>query len=69
MTSTTSLSPLVEWRRALLLEAGFPGVLADRVAPNRGFDVHAVLELVDRGCPPELAARIRAPLDDPWWSG
>jgi hypothetical protein len=26
-------------------------------------DVHALLELVDRGCPPVLAARIMAPLD------
>jgi len=30
--------------------------------------VHAVLDLVDRGCPAELAARILAPLDDRWWS-
>jgi hypothetical protein len=27
-------------------------------------DVHALLELVDRGCPPHLAARILGPLDD-----
>jgi hypothetical protein len=26
-------------------------------------DLHALLELVDRGCRPELAARILAPLD------
>jgi hypothetical protein len=26
-------------------------------------DIHALLELVDRGCPPHLAARILAPLD------
>jgi hypothetical protein len=24
--------------------------------------VHAILELIDRGCPPELAARIVAPI-------
>jgi hypothetical protein len=26
-------------------------------------DLHALLGLVDRGCPPDLAARILAPLD------
>jgi hypothetical protein len=26
-------------------------------------DLHQLLELVDRGCPPELAVRILAPLD------
>jgi hypothetical protein len=34
------------------------------LANDRRFDLHAVLELVDRGCPPELAARILAPLND-----
>lgn len=69
MTRTARSSPIVEWRRELLLRAGFPAMLAARVAENRAIDVHAVLELVDRGCPPDLAARILAPLDDPWWSG
>jgi hypothetical protein len=27
------------------------------------FDLHALLELVDRGCAPDLAVRILAPLD------
>jgi hypothetical protein len=26
-------------------------------------DLHALIELVERGCPPPLAARILAPLD------
>jgi hypothetical protein len=26
--------------------------------------LHALIELVERGCPPELALRILAPLDD-----
>ena len=26
-------------------------------------DIHALLELIDLGCPPELATRIVAPLD------
>jgi hypothetical protein len=50
------------WRRCRLLEAGFPAGLADSVAADPRFDLHALLELVDRGCPPELAVQILAPL-------
>ena len=50
------------WRRCRLLEAGLPASLAGEVAGDGRFDLHAVLELVDRGCPPELAVRILAPL-------
>lgn len=53
---------VVAWRRCRLLEAGFPEPLAGRLAAAR-VDVHALLELVDRGCPPQLAAHILAPLD------
>ena len=50
------------WRRCRLLEAGFPQAVADAVASDPRFDLHALLQLVDRGCPPELAVRILAPL-------
>lgn len=50
------------WRRCRLLEAGFPAPLAQVVASDPRFDLHALLQLVDHGCPPELAARILAPL-------
>jgi hypothetical protein len=50
------------WRRCRLLDAGFPEPVAEAVAADRRFDLHALLELVDRGCPPLLAARILAPL-------
>lgn len=49
------------WRRCRLLEAGFSEQLATELAAIRAVDVHALLQLVDRGCPPELAARILAP--------
>jgi hypothetical protein len=65
---TASSSPVVEWRGERLLRAGFASDLATRLAQSRAIDVHAILELVDRSCPPELAARILAPLDDRWWS-
>jgi hypothetical protein len=48
-----------------LERAGFTAPLAEALAHDRRFDLHAVLELVDRGCPPELAARIVTPFDDP----
>ena len=55
---------LVEWRRRRLRSAGFAVDLADRVARDCAMDLHALLGLVDRGCPPHLAARILAPLDE-----
>jgi hypothetical protein len=54
---------LAEWRRARLLRAGFDERIATNLAGDGATDVHALLELVDRGCPPELAARILAPLE------
>jgi hypothetical protein len=53
---------LAAWRRRRLVAAGFDGALAARLAADCALDLHALLELVDRGCPPELAARIVAPL-------
>ncbi len=52
------------WRLRRLVDAGFPLPLALDLAATPGVDLHALLALLDRGCPPELAARILAPLDD-----
>jgi hypothetical protein len=54
----------VAWRRDRLAAAGFPLPLASRVARDGRHDVHSLIELVERGCPPELAVRITAPLDE-----
>jgi len=51
------------WRRRRLSRAGFEPALAEAVAHDCAMDLHALLELVDRGCPPHLAVRILAPLD------
>jgi hypothetical protein len=51
------------WRMRQLHSAGFPAQLARSVAALRGYDLHALIELAERGCPPELAVRILAPLD------
>ena len=53
---------VIAWRACRLREAGFPPSLADEVAAQR-VDLHALLQLVDAGCPPDLAARILSPLD------
>jgi hypothetical protein len=63
LDSPARLNPVGEWRRDRLLGAGFAPELAARIAEHCEIDLHAALELVDRGCPPELAVRILAPLD------
>lgn len=54
---------MVPWRRSRLRHAGFDAALAARVAEDLRYDVAAMLDLLDRGCPPDLALRIVAPLD------
>jgi hypothetical protein len=51
------------WRREQLVHSGFPLPLAARLAKNPGYDLHRLIELVEAGCPPELAVRILAPLE------
>jgi hypothetical protein len=51
-----------DWRRQVLRQAGFENGLAWQLAADADVDLHDLLKLVDRGCPPELAARILAPL-------
>ena len=66
---------VVRWRRELLLHrrarqtsvaayAGFGRVLSGRLAADPDYDLHALIELVERGCRPDLAVRILAPLDE-----
>ena len=55
---------VVGWRRRRLLDAGFSSTLATVLAADVRLDLHAVLQLVERGCPPALAARILAPAED-----
>jgi hypothetical protein len=53
------------WRRRCLVAAGFAKSQARELAADERIDIHALLELTDRGCPPQLAVRILAPLEDP----
>lgn len=70
MTTDTRTGPaigrdVVEWRRHGLEAAGFDPGLAAALARDCRVDLHALIELVERGCPPPLAARILAPLNEP----
>jgi hypothetical protein len=53
----------VAWRRARLRKAGVGTALTEELSHECAVDLHALIELVERGCPPPLAARIMAPLD------
>jgi hypothetical protein len=67
LTNTTSardLDEVVRWRCEQLVEAGFALPLAATLAKNARYDLHALIELAERGCQPNLAARILAPLEE-----
>jgi hypothetical protein len=64
-TDERAAQDLVRWRRDQLSDFAFPLPLAARIAKDARYDLHALIELVERGCPPDLAVRILAPLDEP----
>jgi hypothetical protein len=45
------------WRLHVLIEAGYPLPLAERIARSE-VDLHTAVELLGRGCRPETAAEI-----------
>jgi hypothetical protein len=65
MSETTQiLEPLVDerskvesWRLHVLIEAGYPLPLAERLAASEA-DLHMACEIVNLGCAPETAAEI-----------
>jgi len=63
-TTTQILEPPVDerskvegWRLHVLIEAGYPLALAERLAVSEA-DLHIACEIVGRGCAPETAAEI-----------
>ncbi len=50
-------SKVESWRLHVLIEAGFPLPLAERVAASEA-DLHVAVELVSQGCKPVTAAEI-----------
>ena len=65
-TTTTgrAAGQVVRWRREQLVASGFPPRLAARLAEDTRYDLHALIELVERGCRPDLAVHILAPLGE-----
>ncbi|HET6683247.1 MAG TPA: hypothetical protein VFG75_06080 [Gaiella sp.] len=49
---------VLAWRFDALCRSGFDLDAAAVLAANVEVDLHEAIELVGRGCPPELAARI-----------
>ena len=49
---------IVNWRMTELVRAGYPDGAAFEVAMRLHIDLHAALDLIRRGCPPETAVRI-----------
>jgi hypothetical protein len=64
MTSEYAGYAVVCWRIDQLVHTGFSVPLAAVLAKDARYDLHALTELVEQGCQPDLAARILAPLED-----
>jgi hypothetical protein len=56
-TSETEKSKVEGWRLHVLMEAGYPLPLAERIAASEA-DLHRAVELLAAGCTPEMAAEI-----------
>jgi hypothetical protein len=54
----TESERVTAWRACELMRAGYEPMMAAELAEHREIDLHVALELVERGCPPELAAQI-----------
>jgi hypothetical protein len=63
-TAEAALDDVARWRREQLRACGFAAPLAAEIAHDARYDLHALIELVERGCPPELAMRILHPLEE-----
>jgi hypothetical protein len=63
-TSARAVDEVVRWRCERLVESGFAPPLATMIARNAHYDLHELIELVERGCQPELAVRILAPVEE-----
>lgn len=54
----TETERVERWRTSELMRVGFPGDDAVALAARLDIDLHEAIELVQRGCPPQLAIRI-----------
>ena len=54
----TESERVTAWRACELMRAGYEPVMAADLAEHGDVDLHLALQLVERGCPPDLAAQI-----------
>ena len=54
----TESERVTAWRACELMRAGYEPVMAAELAEHSEIDLHVALELIERGCPQELAAQI-----------
>ena len=54
----TESERVTAWRACELMRAGYEPVMAAELAEHGEIDLHVALELIERGCPQELAAQI-----------
>ena len=54
----TELERIESWRREELERAGYSAGAATELARRHDVDLHVAVDLVERGCPPDIALRI-----------
>ena len=54
----TEFERVTRWRACELMRAGYEPEAAVELAEHPEIDLHLALELVEGGCPPQIAARI-----------
>ena len=54
----TEAERVERWRAEELIRAGFDPDSALRLAARTDIDIHRAAEMLERGCPPELALQI-----------
>ena len=57
LPETSERSKVESWRLHVLIEAGYPLPLAERLAASEA-DLHVAVELVGKGCSHDVAAAI-----------
>ena len=55
--ATDAASQVEAWRLHVLLQAGYPLRVAERLAKSSA-DLHRAVQILDNGCTPHTAARI-----------